>query len=991
MNKYFSHIIFPLLMTALATSSLSGAEKDFAGAVYPLPESVSGVSRSVISLDGTWNFRYSKDSRWTTIKVPGEAAMQGYAIKHGTSFFYRRTVQIPSDFKGKRVILRFNGVYSVARLSVNGQDVRRHCGGFTRWETDITPYVKPGRKAVIDLEIVDPVIDVSYASGYAHHPIGGILRSVCLFALPENHIYDVKVETDLDSLYKDADIVFSCMSSGEGGTLRLSLTAPDGSEVKKASFELKKEYNEFRIPVQNPLKWDAEHPNLYKLNVSLFSGDGETLRFSKDIGFRKIEIKGTRMLVNGRQVKLRGACRHDMDPEMGRSTNRALDSLDARLFKEANMNFVRTSHYPPSEDFVHFCDVYGIYVESETAVCFVNTHRQRNYYPGSTQDSTEFRSWYLGQMQEEVKNFQSHPSVLLWSLGNESQYGSNFQATYDWVREYDRTRPTIFSYPGSDNKEEKIYQILSMHYPSVGGTMEQWGCRTVGYETSGMPAIFDEWAHPACYVYETLQRDPNIREFWGKSIDLHWDGVYTHAGALGGAIWGYVDEIFELPEPKVGTAFWKEFAHTQKPLEYEGKCVGYGNWGIVDIWRRPKPEFWATKKGYAPVRLVKTEINEYAAGMPLYTTVANRFDHTSLNEIRAVYEYAGEESELKLPAIGPHEEGLVEIPAHQWKDGDKVLVKFYAQDGHLINADQVTVGIQNIQYPGTLNAGKLSIDKSDVFITVRGDGFVIPVNLSTGLIENAEADGSILIEKGPFLNASILCNGNTPEAIRKASGSYRVNDSLWTKRSIAFREGKSSVTFDVAGSYGDINLTYSLNISNNGTIAISYKVDGMPRGYCRESGLLFKVSYAFAHLDWQRDAYWNYYEDDAFAGDKGSISLYESNQAAYGQRPSQPWHKDTHDYYYWSDRGANCDRPITVQAKGMKENIFFYTLSKADGHQLSVISKDASVACRTYKQADGSFTLYVNNQWDYPEISRGNYCKAIDILPCYGQIRMTIK
>lgn len=168
--------------------------------------------------------------------------------------------------------------------------------------------------------------------------------------------------------------------------------------------------------------WDAEHPHLYKLQVSV-EADGESYSFEREIGFRKIEIKGDRMLVNGKQVKLRGACRHDIHPTLGRVSTAETDSLDALLFKRANMNFVRTSHYPPTERFLKYCDRTGIYVECETAVCFVDTHRQKNYAPARSQDDPLFTDNYLNQLEEMVNTARSHTSVLFWSIGNESVYG----------------------------------------------------------------------------------------------------------------------------------------------------------------------------------------------------------------------------------------------------------------------------------------------------------------------------------------------------------------------------------------------------------------------------------------------------------------------------------------------------------------------------------------------------------------------------------------
>lgn len=552
-------------------------------ASYPVLRELTGVRTPVILLSGTWQFRYSPDSKWTPIQVPGEPAMQGYAIEHDKPFTYRKSFTVPADYAGKHTILRFDGVYSYARLFVNGAFIREHHGGFTRWETDITTFVRPGKKNEIRLEVTDRIDDISYASGYAHHPVGGILRDVTLFALPETCLYDFYAETHLDTAYQDAVLKVGYVApQADGAAVSYTLTAPDGKAypLSQSLFPVKKGGNTNELTVKRPLKWDAEHPNLYKLTVSLRKEGKEIGCFERRIGFRDVKIEKDRMLVNGMPVKLRGACRHDIHPTLGRTTTAELDSLDVILFKRSNMNFVRTSHYPPTERFLEYCDRYGIYVESETAVCFVDTYRQKNYAPGKTQDSAGFTPpRYLSQCREMVKAFRSHPSILFWSIGNESVYGTNFQQSWDWVKATDKTRPVIFSYPGSVGEKKPIYDILSMHYQDVNGNLNQWNRTTRGFQGEGIPALFDEWAHPACYTYATLQEDPNIREFWGHSLEKMWSGLFDAPGGLGGAIWGYVDETFMLPEPKMGTAFWKEFAHTAKPEDYQGKCVGYGEWG----------------------------------------------------------------------------------------------------------------------------------------------------------------------------------------------------------------------------------------------------------------------------------------------------------------------------------------------------------------------------------------------------------------------------
>jgi len=965
-------------------------------ASYPVLQELAGVETPAVLLSGTWQFRYSPDSKWDKIQVPGEPAMQGYAIEHDKPFTYRKSFTVPADYAGKHTILRFDGVYSYARLFVNDTFVREHHGGFTRWETDVTPFVRPGKKNEIRLEVTDRLDDISYASGYAHHPIGGILRDVTLFALPETCLYDFYAETHLDAAYEDAVLKIGYSSPVAGGAeVAYTLTDPSGRRypLAQSRFPLEEGGNMNELPVKNPLKWDAEHPNLYTLTITLSKDGKEIGRFDRRIGFRDVKIEKDRMLVNGMPVKLRGACRHDIHPTLGRTTTAELDSLDVILFKRSNMNFVRTSHYPPTERFLEYCDRYGIYVESETAVCFVDTYRQKNYAPGKTQDSAEFTPRYLSQCREMVKSFRSHPSILFWSIGNESVYGTNFQQCWDWVKATDKTRPVIFSYPGSVGEKKPVYDILSMHYQDVNGNLNQWNRSTHGFQGEGIPVLFDEWAHPACYTYATLQEDPNIREFWGHSIERMWSGLFDAPGGLGGAIWGYVDETFMLPEPKVGTAFWKEFARTAKPEDYQGKCVGYGEWGIVDVWRREKPEFWATKKAYSPVRLMTTEVASFLSGQRLLLPLYNRFDHTDLDEIKIRYTYKGVEKELPAPSIAPHQKGLLVIPAEAWEEGELLSICFYTATGELLDAEQVSLGsdyhVRLADSEASPVNGVLQVEETAGMMTIKGDGFEIPFSKETGLISNATSKGQVIIEKGPFLHLDINLNHLTGAEVRKSARKFLTSDSDWKKQSLTYTRKEGAVEVALSGFYQDVQTDILIRISPAGEMNVSYVVAGQPNGYLRETGLSFYLPERLDYLQWERKGMWSCYPEGAFAGNTGETSLYNPKQVRYGENPAQPWSADTHNYYYWADAGANCDRPLTQMAKGMKENIYRYTLS-ATGVKagLTVCSPDASLACRTSKRGDGQLMLYINNRWDYPEIAWGNYCKTLEAVPCYGEMKI---
>ena len=966
---------------------------------YCIPTFVDGVKQPVQSLNGDWQFRFTPAGKWVTVQVPCELAMQGYAIEHDKPYTYQKSFTIPSDYAGKRVILRFDGVYSYARLAINGKFVREHFGGFTRWETDITDFVKAGKKNELQLEITDRIDEISYASGYAHHPVGGILRNVTIFALPQTHLFDFHVETQMDSLYQDArlKIIYSVENNDSNTEIVYSLFDDAGAKMNLKNYS-SSFYTKFPnisscvdiFDVKKPLKWDAEHPNLYTLNISLQKNGKPISQFTCKVGFREIKIVGDRMLVNGQPVKLRGACHHDINPVLGRTSTAEMDSLDVLLYKEANMNFVRTSHYPPSEKFIEYCDRYGVYVECETAVCFVNAWRQGNYgSSGKTQDDPSYTGRYLSQLSEMVKTFRSHPAVLFWSIGNENTYGSNFRESWEWVKNADVTRPVIFSYPGSVKEENKIYDILSMHYPRIDGVMEQYGIIADNFQGYGIPELFDEWAHVPCYVYSTLQVDPNIREFWGKSIDLMWSNLFESPGGLGGGIWGFVDEIFMLPKPKAGTAWWTAFARTDKPEDFQGNCIGYGEWGIVDVWRRKKPEFWSVKKAYSPVRLMQENVTDFTPGQRIILPVYNRFNHTVLNEVKAYVAYKGVRKEILLPAVEPHCKGLFEIAGDRWESGEKLKIEFFTANNQLIDTYSITLGQEKIELPRPVYKGELKIEESDSQVVVKGNGFEIPFCKETGLICNAETGGQMVIEKGPFLNMDVNLNHLTKSKVPGAE-KYISSDGDWKKTNFAYRQKDGHVWVTVSGMYGDINMNVEIDIAPEGKMTFDYATKGEPNGYLRESGLKFYLADAVENLQWKRRGYWSYYPENAFAGNEGEASFYSSQQAPYGKKPVQDWQFDTHNYYYWADTGAGNSKPLTQIAKGMKENVYFYTLFTKDKCGFSVVSSDASVACRTDRSTNEQLVMYANNRWDYPEIGWGDYCKNIENIPCYGRITILL-
>lgn len=954
---------------------------------------ILSVKKPVVNLNGIWKVNNKPDKNtltdkkfnlWRDIIVPGELAMQGFEIEYDKPVVYKKQVIVPVDFKGQKIVLRFDGVYSYSRLWINDNFVREHHGGFTRWENDVTEWVTPGKLIVITLEVTDMKDEISFGSEYAKHPIGGVLRDVTLYAVPQNNIANFVIETDLDIEYNDATLKLSFRSfQKQNATVLFTLTDPQGNIIPLSNnkVDLVSGENQKSVTnlVSNPVKWDAEHPNLYLLKTELTVGSKKIYSFMERVGFREIEISKNVMLVNGKPVKLRGACRHDIHPTLGRIATDEYDKLDVLLAKEANMNFIRTSHYPPSERFLKYCDEYGIYVESESAVCFVSPS-QSSPSGVLSSNSAQYEQRYLLQFEEMVNTHRNHPSVIMWSLGNESTYGSNIQKCYDWAKKEDTTRPIIFSYPGTVPPEAKCYDILSMHYPNFDGNMyNQRSLSVLGFSYQTMPVIFDEWAHVPCYTNETLRQDPNIREFWGQSLDMMWASLFESRGGLGGSIWGFVDETFTLP----------------KRGEHPDTCLGYGEWGIIDKWRRPKPEFWGTKKAYSPIKVLQTEIKAFVGGTELFVPIYNRFNHTNLNETEINISYQERKIKMEGPDIKPHAKGFVVIPANNWKSGEHFRMEFIEKkSGKMIDVEEIAlsgaIAINDLK-PSFM--GSIDVEEKGNKIIVKGKDFTIPINKNTGMIEDAVFKGNVLIKSGPYINATIVPT-SSGGGMRQGRMINLAEASIWKSDSISYKRQNNTVIIEIKGSYAKAESRIILQIDSEANITADFMFMGYGVGFSHELGLAFALnSDLFEALQWDRKAYWSTYPENHLGSPTGTTPLYSNlTPIIYRQNPNRNWSMDDKNFYYFGLKGSDVQQPLINQAKAMKENIKEYSLlSNTENAKFTVTSGDNSLACRLSKQSDHELILNIDTYWDYPEIAWGNYSKNKNFEPFTGRISLHIK
>ena len=956
-RRTFVEALSSLLMAAnaplvgrAATFPIDGQDSDKrrereAQGPIPLPHSVSGVQRPVVDLGGEWRMTFDPPpefwradmdrSSWSKVAMPNEFAMLGFNPVPNTEYPCARKISVPADYTGHRIFIRFDGVYSYARVWVNGVFIREHFGGFTSWDCEITDHVTPGREATVVLGVTDRRDDISQASYYAKHSIAGILRDVRIFALPRVYLNRLSSSASLDAQYENGLIRLDAEISSQGdrtAQIVVALTDMSGASItpSPASIPASGDRAQFTniMRVSRPKHWDAEHPNLYMLEVSVVVNGSTTQTVRRSIGFRSIQRVGNQLLVNGQPVKLRGVCRHSIHPTRGRAVPPEFDELDAELFRAANINFVRTSHYPPSEQFLDACDRHGIYVEEEAAVSW-------SAVDGGVSSDPQFRERFLMQFNDMIVRDRDRASVLFWSLGNESYWGSNFAAEHRLATEMDSSRPTIFSFPETLSMESgapwkpvvtSTYEIFSRHYADVHSDLR----------SNAFPLLNDEFAHIACYNLDVLRRDPGIRNFWGESIRRFGDQFLKDDGCLGGAIWAGIDEIFLM----------------------EQGPVGYGPWGIVDGWRRPKPEYWLTKKAYSPIRIVDEPLVIPREGDALRVPVRNAFDHTNLKDVEIRWR-VGADSGVIHADISPHRSGYLELPVRGWKAGDILQLEFVVR-GIVIDEFDLSVDppVPALRRPMPSAA---SLHRSADRLVISGTGFSVTVLQSTGLISEARFGDRVVVKGGPYLD-------------------YGAGPILgqWLLRSCEAVVDGGSVVIRTVGECkrGDgidgIRVEFQITIDGDGLIATRYRVAG---GFPANSpfGIAYLLTENVDRVKWHRQGLWSRYPVDHIGRPRG-VALRKAAHppAHYGVKPEWPWAEDQDDPFLWGK--AHPAAPASNDFRALRENIWYFSCCFNESNiRVRAEADAAELSARSSVMADGVISLSLYSYWPYPDLSWGNY------------------
>ncbi len=396
--------------------------------------------------------------------------------------------------------------------------------------------------------------------------------------------------------------------------------------------------------------------------------------------------------------------------------------------------------------------------------------------------------------------------------------------------------------------------------------------------------------------------------------------------------------------------------------------MGYGPWGIIDGWRRKKPEFWHTQKAYSPVRVLQTEVREFRPGQPLRIPVYNRFDHTNLNELEIRWSAAESTRSFPGPDIRPHEKGELRIPARDWEDGDAVRIQFF-KAGRFVDEELIRLRGKE---PGrrTLRsaAAELRVEEGEEGIRVSGEGFGYLISRRSGVIEEGRLDRQNILLNGPYSHLRWI--KGQPAWNRYEFAETRPES--WTLEKMDWLRRDRDVEFSLTGRMEKLRVQIRYLVSPDGTVATDYELLDMPAGSPAEIGICYELA-APAYIEWQRKGLWSTYPEDHIGRLSGLALLGSSPSMAYRDKPADEWGLDVWDFFIQGRaRQEKIFERLSNDARSLKENITSYSVGFEDSPGRLIVQARTGQAARL-KSVDGRrMRLIILTNWDYPDLGWGN-------------------
>lgn len=805
-------------------------------------------SSNFMTLNGIWKFNWVKnadarptdfyrtdynDKGWGQMKVPGVWEMNGYGdpiyvnvgyawrsqyknnppyvpIENNHVGSYRKEIIIPAEWSEKEIFAHFGSVTSNMYLWVNGKYVGYSEDSKLEAEFNLTKYLKPG-KNLIAFQVFR-WCDGTYLEDQDFFRYSGVGRNCYLYSRNKKYIQDIRVTPDLDSNYTNGTLNVALNLNGSG-TVELNLTDPAGKSVATAQVNGNGQKSVV-MDVSNPEKWTAETPNLYTLTATLKNGSNTLEVIPVKVGFRKIELKGGQILVNGQPVLFKGADRHEMDPDGGYVVSRERMLQDMLRMKQLNINAVRTCHYPDDNLWYDLCDQYGIYVVAEANI---ESHGM-GYGKETLAKNPSYKKAHMERNQRNVQRGYNHPSIIFWSLGNEAGYGPNFEQCYTWIKNEDKTRAVQYEQAGT-NEFTDIFCPMYYDYDA---------CKKYSEGNIDKPLIQCEYAHAMG------NSQGGFKEYW--------DLIRKYPKYQGGFIWDFVDQ----------SNHWKNkdgidiYGYGGDFNKYDASDNNFNDNGLISPDRRPNPH--AHEVGYfyqsiwtTPGDLSKGEIKVYnenffrdlsayymewqllANGEVMQTGVVQ-----DLNV--APQQTATLKLNLNTEKICPCKELLLNV-TYKLKAAETLMPA-----GSTVAYDQLTIRPYTAKALELKNqkASNLDIvvpvikDNDHNYLIVEGENFIIEFNKHNGYLSRYEADGMQLLNPGAQLTPNFWRAPTDNDYGAGLQHRYAVwkNPGLKLtslKQSIENEQAIVQAEYEMKAVKGKLFLTYVIN--NEGAVKVTQKME----------------------------------------------------------------------------------------------------------------------------------------------------------------------
>ena len=785
---------------------------------YPFPID-PGLKEALKSMQ--WSPRISE------MKVPEEALSYPLSVPHddNPTGCYRTTFELPDSFRDRQVFIRFEGVDAGFHLWLNGEAVGYSQGSRLPAEFDLTPYLQPGEN-LLAAEVYRWT-DGSYLEDQDFWRLSGIYRDVLLWAVPPAHIWDIAVETALDTAYRDADLKVDVTLRNVGRDeiaayeVEVSLYDALGELVVTSGAELEPglaagELASVRLSaeVENPAKWTAEDPVLYTLLVALKDDREEVIQVERlHVGFRQVEIRDGQLWINGVPVVLKGVNRHEHDPETGHTVSLASMMADIRLMKQFNINAVRTCHYPDDPSFYDLCDEYGLYVLDEANI------ESHGVWDRPAQDPV-WRDAFLERVSRMVLRDRNHPSVIGWSLGNEAGWGPNFEACVDWVHENDPSR-FVHYHPGYD---EPGLDVISLMYPQIDSlAAHAAGTVEMADPDESRPIIMCEYAH-------AMGNSPGaFREYW--------DVIEAYPRAIGGFVWDWVDQglLRTTEEGEEWFAYGGDFGDEPHDGNF---CIN----GLIWPDRVPHPSLWEHKKVSEPVRVEAVNLEEGVV------RVTNRYDFSDLSHLVGRWSVKRDgvvirSGEVPPLTIAPTKSEVVSLfseapsipePApgvETWLTLSFVLADAapLAPKGHEVAWAQFLLPVKApAEAVDTATMTDVKAQETETDLIVGGSNFAITFDRETGHIRAWTHEGRQVVSEGPKLNLWRAPTDNDAKQFAELWQEAGLDALTETATSISVDESEPHVvrvTVETETQVDGVSAHYTYAIYGSGDVVLQHVVD----------------------------------------------------------------------------------------------------------------------------------------------------------------------